>query len=179
MPQAPNPKTKCVFLDRDGVLNKELGDYLVNLDDLIIPDGVPEALILLKKAGFLLIVITNQAGIAKGLYNADFVFAIHDEMQKASGRSLDDIYFSPDHEKFTGRSLSRKPDSLMIEKAIAKYKIDPAQSWMIGDRNRDVEAGRKAGLKTIQIVSGDESSIGDYAAKNLLEAAGIIVDPAV
>lgn len=179
MPQAPTPKKKCVFLDRDGVLNKELGDYLVNLDDLIIPEGVPEALRLLKSAGFLLIVITNQAGIAKGLYSADLVFAIHDEMQKASGGSLDDIYFSPNHEKFTGRSLSRKPDSLMIEKAMAKYKIDPAQSWMVGDRDRDMEAGRKAGLKTIQIVSGEVSSIGDFTAGNLFDAANIIVEAAL
>ena len=64
----------------------------------------------------------------------------------------------------------------MIEKAIAKYKIDPAQSWMVGDRNRDVEAGRKAGLKTIQIIAGNESATGDYAAGNLLDAANIILE---
>lgn len=168
-------QNKCVFLDRDGVLNKELGDYLYKLDDLIVPDGVPEALKLLKNAGFLLIVITNQAGIAKGLYTADSVLAIHNRIQEIAGVVLDDIYFSPHHEKYSSRSLSRKPDSLMLEKAIAKYKIEVSQSWMVGDRERDVEAGKKTGLKTIQIIQGNEISAGDYAAANLLEAARIII----
>jgi len=171
-------KTKCVFLDRDGVLNEDLGDYLFKLDELVIPEGVPEALKLLKKAGYLLIVITNQAGISKGMYEADAVFAIHEKMQSVSEDALDDIYFSPYHERYSGKSLSRKPDSLMLEKAIAKYNIDISQSWMIGDRDRDVEAGRKCGLKTIQIVSVDEISIGDYTAVNLLEAAKIVLNSA-
>jgi len=169
------PTTKCVFLDRDGVLNEELGDYLYRPEDLIIPEGVVEGLQLLKQAGYLLIVITNQAGIARGLYNADAVYAIHEQMQKASGNILDAIYFSPYHPEFSGKSLSRKPDSLLLEKAIAKYDVDPDQSWMIGDRVRDMEAGHKAGLKTIQIVSENETSAGNFAAANLLEAAKIIL----
>jgi len=170
------PTTKCVFLDRDGVLNEELGDYLYRPEDLIIPEGVVEGLQLLKKAGYLLIVITNQAGIARGLYNADAVYAIHEQMQEASGNILDDIYFSPHHPEFSGKSLSRKPDSLLLEKAIAKYDVDPDQSWMIGDRVRDMEAGHKAGLKTIQVVSENEPSAGNFAAANLLEAAKIVLN---
>ena len=170
------PTTKCVFLDRDGVLNEELGDYLYRPEDLIIPEGVVEGLQLLKKAGYLLIVITNQAGIARGLYNADAVYAIHEQMQEASGNILDDIYFSPHHPEFSGKSLSRKPDSLLLEKAIAKYDVDPDQSWMIGDRVRDMEAGHKAGLRTIQVVSENETSAGNFAAANLLEAAKIILN---
>jgi D-glycero-D-manno-heptose 1,7-bisphosphate phosphatase len=168
-------QSKCVFLDRDGVLNKELGDYLAKLEDLIIPEGVPEGLKLLKDAGFLLIVITNQAGIAKGLYGPELVYAIHEQMQEASGRILDDLYFSPYHPDFSGKSLSRKPDSLLIEKAIAKYDINPDGSWMIGDRSRDMEAGHKAGLRTIHVVTGNENSAGEFAAANLLEAAKIIL----
>jgi D-glycero-D-manno-heptose 1,7-bisphosphate phosphatase len=168
-------QSKCVFLDRDGVLNKELGDYLTRLEDLIIPEGVPEGLKLLKDAGFLLIVITNQAGIAKGLYGPELVYAIHEQMQEASGRILDDLYFSPYHPDFSGKSLSRKPDSLLIEKAIAKYDINPDGSWMIGDRSRDMEAGHKAGLRTIHVVTGNENSAGEFAAANLLEAAKIIL----
>ena len=171
----PLLKTKCIFLDRDGVLNKEMNDYLYKTDELIIPDGVVDALKLLKKAGYLLIVVTNQAGIAKGLYEADAVFAIHEMMQKASGGILDDIYFSPYHPDNSGRSLSRKPDSLMLEKAISKYNIDPDQSWMIGDRSRDMEAGKKAGVKTIHIVSENETSTGDFSAHNLFEAAKIVL----
>jgi D-glycero-D-manno-heptose 1,7-bisphosphate phosphatase len=169
------PKTKCVFLDRDGVLNEDLNDYLFRLEDLVIPEGVAEALRQLKQAGFLLIVITNQAGIAKGLYQADAVYAIHDKIQEVSGVVLDDIYFSPHHEKYSGRSLSRKPDSLLLEKAIAKYNIDYQQSWMVGDRDRDMQAGKKVGLKTIQVIPENETSTGDYAAISLFEAAKIIL----
>lgn len=169
-------KRKCVFLDRDGVLNEDRTDYLYRLEDLIIPDGVTEALRLLKNAGYLLIVITNQAGIAKGLYDPEAVYAIHKKMQEASGDALDDIYFSPYHPQYSGKSLSRKPGSLLLEKAIAKYDIDPDQSWMIGDRDRDMEAGQKVGLKTIHIIPETEISAGDFAAINLLAAARIILE---
>lgn len=175
MPQALPPKAKCVFLDRDGVLNEEIGDYIQKIEDLIIPEGVPEALQLLKSASFLLIVITNQAGIAKGLYGPELVYAIHEKMQEASGNALDGLYFSPYHPSVSGKSLSRKPDSLMLEKAIARYDIDPHQSWMIGDRARDCEAGKKVELQTIHIISGDEISAGDFAAANLLAAARLIL----
>jgi len=171
-----SPITKCVFLDRDGVLNEDLSDYLHKLEDLVIPEGMPEALKLLKKAGYLLIVITNQAGIAKGLYQSDAVYAIHEKMQEVSGGMLDDLYFAPSHPDFTGKSLARKPDSLMLEKAIAKYNIDPNQSWMIGDRARDMEAGHKVGLKTIHIIPESEVSTGDFTAISLFEAAKIILN---
>lgn len=175
MSHSPVPKTKCVFLDRDGVLNAELGDYIQKIEDLIIPDGVPEGLIALKQAGYLLVVITNQAGIDKGLYGPELVYAIHEQMQRASQGVLDDLYFCPYHPDFSGKSLSRKPDSLLIEKAMAKYDVDAAQSWMIGDRARDMEAGKKMALRTIHILHEGETSTGDYAAKNLLEAATIIL----
>lgn len=170
------PKTKCIFLDRDGVLNEDCPDYLYDLEKLVIPEGVVEALKALKDAGYLLVVITNQAGIAKGLYNADNVYAIHEAMQQASGNALDDLYFSPYHPNVSGVSLSRKPGSLMLEKAIAKYNIDVEQSWMIGDRDRDMEAGRNAGVRTIQIVPETEESTGDFAAVSLFEAAKIILE---
>ncbi|GGC12831.1 D-glycero-alpha-D-manno-heptose-1,7-bisphosphate 7-phosphatase [Dyadobacter sediminis] len=169
-------KTKCIFLDRDGVLNVDRPNYVYNPDDLVIPKGVAEALQLLKKAGYLLIVITNQAGIAKGLYTAENVLEIHRQMQLISGNALDDIYYCPFHPDFTGNSLSRKPDSLMLEKAMAKYDIDPEQSWMIGDHHRDMQAGQKAGVKTIQVTSGSKALEADYAAADLLQAAHIILD---
>ncbi|PSL29249.1 D-glycero-alpha-D-manno-heptose-1,7-bisphosphate 7-phosphatase [Dyadobacter jiangsuensis] len=168
-------QNKCVFLDRDGVLNEDCPDYLYKLEELVIPEGVAEALQILKEAGYLLIVITNQAGIAKGLYTADNVYAIHEAMQNASDNALDDLYFSPYHPSYSGNSLSRKPGSLLIEKAMAKYDIDPAQSWMIGDRDRDMEAGKNVGLKTVHIIPNAEESTGDYAAVNLLEAARLIL----
>ena len=96
-------------------------------------------------------------------------------MQEVSGGVLDDIYFSPYHDNYSGKSLSRKPDSLLLEKAISKYNIDTSQSWMVGDRVRDMEAGQKVGLRTIHIISGNETSAGNYAAVSLLEAAKIIL----
>ncbi|MDQ6477643.1 HAD family hydrolase [Dyadobacter sp. LHD-138] len=170
------PLAKCIFLDRDGVLNEDLSDYLHKLEELVIPAGVPEALKSLKEAGYLLIVITNQAGIAKGLYGPDAVYAIHEQMQEVSGGILDDLYFAPSHPDFTGKSLSRKPDSLLLEKAIAKYNIDATQSWMIGDRARDMQAGHKVGLKTIHIIPESEVSAGDFTAVSLFDAAKIILD---
>ncbi|TDB60797.1 D-glycero-alpha-D-manno-heptose-1,7-bisphosphate 7-phosphatase [Arundinibacter roseus] len=168
-------KNKCVFLDRDGVLNADEQYYTYRLEDVILLDGVPEALRLLKEAGYLLIVITNQAGIAKGDYEAADVRAVHQLMQELCGVTLDDLYFSPHHPDYSSQSLRRKPDSLMIEKAMAKHRIDPAQSWMIGDRMSDVEAGKKAGVRTVLIrKSEDVSSEPDFQAADLLTAAKLI-----
>ena len=140
---------KCVFLDRDGVLNQDLEGYLYQPDLIEFPEGVKEGLLRLKREGFLLIVITNQAGIARGLYTAEDVRKVHERMNEEYGQVLDDLYFAPHHENYTTRSLSRKPGSLLIERAMAKYDIDPGQSWMIGDSERDMEAGLTAGVHTI------------------------------
>ena len=142
---------KCIFLDRDGVLNEEIGNYVFTKEDFKIVAGVPEALQKLKNAGYLLIVITNQSGIAKGLYTRKDVLNCHEILQKECSYLIDDIYFCPHHEDFDTASLLKKPNSLMIEKAIAKYNIDAAKSYMIGDQPRDIEAGKKAGLRTIFI----------------------------
>ncbi len=168
-------KVKCVFLDRDGVLNVDLNDYLYNLDDLVIPEGVPEALKMLKAAGYLLVVITNQAGIAKGRYTSKEVYMIHDAIQTVSDRVIDAIYYAPYHPEFSGNSLSRKPGTLMLEKATAKYNIDLEKSWMVGDRDGDMQAGKKMGVKTIHILPSPETSTGDFHAQSLWEAAKLIL----
>ena len=116
---------KCVFLDRDGVLNEDRTDYVYRVEDFIIPDGVPEALRSLKEAGYLLIVVTNQAGIAKGLYTRDDMMACYNYLQEQCGHLIDDIYYSPHHPAYDSHSLTRKPDSLLLEKAMAKYDIVP------------------------------------------------------
>jgi D-glycero-D-manno-heptose 1,7-bisphosphate phosphatase len=168
---------KCIFLDRDGVLNEEIGDYVYQLDKLIIPEGMPEALQSLKKEGYLLIVVTNQAGIAKGLYTTREVLACHQKIQQACGNVLDALYYCPYHPSYDSESLFRKPGSLMLEKAAAKFNIDTSQSWMVGDRQRDMEAGQQVGVKTVFINNGsEESQTADYSAKNLYEAASIILE---
>lgn len=142
---------KCIFLDRDGVLNKDKVDYVYRVEDFIIFDNVPEALRLLKKAGYLLIVITNQSGIAKGVYTKEDVMKCYNYLQERCDHLIDDQYFAPHHPEYDTASLSRKPDSLMIEKSIAKYKIDIGSSWFIGDSDRDIIAAQKQNLKTIQL----------------------------
>lgn len=168
---------KCVFLDRDGVLNKEIGTYVYRPEELIIPEGVPQATHLLKAAGYALIVVTNQAGIAKGLYTRKQVLQIYQVIQKACHGSLDALYFCPYHPKYDSESLSRKPGSLMLEKAIARFGIDPEQSWMVGDRQRDLEAAKRVHVKGIFISNEEEQAPPDarFVAGNLLEAAHFIL----
>ena len=89
--------------------------------------------------------ITNQGGINKGIYTKEDVFRCHQKLQDVCGEIIDDIFYSPYHDNFT-KSISRKPDSLMIERAIYKWKVDVKNSWMIGDSDRDIECGIKVGL---------------------------------
>lgn len=167
---------KCVFLDRDGVLNEDRPDYVYRVEDFIIPPGVPEALRLLKEAGYLLIVITNQAGIAKGLYTRADVMACYQYLQEQCGYVIDDIYYSPHHPKFNSESLTRKPGSLLLEKAMAKYNIGPDESWMIGDALRDMQAGRRVGVRTVRITHEKQQSAQyDGCAPNLLEASRFVL----
>ncbi|MFD2938218.1 D-glycero-alpha-D-manno-heptose-1,7-bisphosphate 7-phosphatase [Spirosoma flavum] len=168
---------KCIFLDRDGVLNEDRTDYVYRIEDFIIPTGVPEALRLLKEAGYLLIVITNQAGIARGLYTHDDVMTCYNYLQEQCGQLIDDIYYCPHHPKYDTESLTRKPGSLMLEKAMAKYNIEPDASWMIGDALRDMQAGRRAGVRTVRIAHDSQLTAEcDGCVTNLLEASRFVLD---
>lgn len=166
-------KRKCVFLDRDGVLNAERGEYTYRTEDFEVLPWVPEALELLKANGFLLIIVTNQGGIAKGVYTKEAVFACHQKLQQACGDLIDALYYAPGHPAVS-ESLSRKPDSLMLEKAIARFNIDPERSWLIGDRKRDLEAAAKVGVKSI-LVGAEEALVHELREEDLLAAARFIV----
>ncbi len=165
---------RAVFLDRDGVLNEELGFQITAMADFKIREGVAEGLKALKETGFLLIVVTNQSGIAKGTYDSSFVMDCHQEIQNASEGALDDIYFAPGYDSVS-KSLSRKPGSLMFERAIAKHDIDVNRSWMIGDRESDMIPAKRVGLKTIQMIEGESSTLADYSVENFLQAAESII----
>ena len=148
-------KNKAVFLDRDGVLNQEMGDYVCRFEDFHILDNF-EALKTLQDKGYLLIVATNQGGLAKGWYTEDELGKMHQSLRTAYGEhgvQFTDMLYCPHHPNFTGECDCRKPKPGLLLQGIAKYNIDPALSYFIGDRERDVEAGTAAGVKGILINS--------------------------
>jgi D-glycero-D-manno-heptose 1,7-bisphosphate phosphatase len=175
---------KCVFLDRDGVINQDHVNYTYRLEDFKILEGVIEALQLLKDEGYLLVIITNQSGIAKSIYAHEAVLGCYEYLQTECGNLIDGHYYAPYHPDYDSASLTRKPDSLMLEKAKAKFEIDIAQSWLVGDSERDLVAAKKLDLRTIylpwlsaQYKNGNETKAvhADFVAKNLLEAVREII----
>lgn len=148
-------KNKAVFLDRDGVLNQEMGDYVRRFEDFHVLDNF-EALKALQDRGYLLLVATNQGGLAKGWYTEDELAKMHNhlkEVYKEHGVEITDFFYCPHHPNFTGDCDCRKPKPGLLLQGIKKYNIDPALSYFIGDRERDVEAGTSAGVKGILIDS--------------------------
>jgi len=169
---------KAVFLDRDGVLNEDNPDYVWQVEKFHILPRVPEAIKRLKEAGYLLIVITNQSGIAKGLYTEKDVWACWEYLQQACGGLLDDHYFAPYHPKHDSASLTRKPDSLMIEKAVAKYTLDKKLCWLVGDSERDIIAAHKQNIRTIKVRTGKNEitpTETDFWADDLYHASALIL----
>jgi D-glycero-D-manno-heptose 1,7-bisphosphate phosphatase len=157
---------RAFFLDRDGIINEERGTYTHQLQDFIILPHVLEVLISLKDLGFKLIVITNQAGISRGLYTKEQMNACHDFLQIQSQNIIDDFYYAPLHPEIS-ESLSRKPDSLMFERAIAKHDIVVGESYMIGDKERDLIPARKLGIATIVLGNTVISKYADYNIKDI------------
>lgn len=155
---------KAVFLDRDGVINRDIADYTYRISDFTMLPGVVEALKNFHDKGYLLIIITNQGGIAKKLYGHEEVAVLHRyllDLFKKKGIEITEIYYCPHHPDF-GKCLCRKPGSLMLEKALARFNIDPTRSYFIGDMDRDIEAGRGAGVNTIKVdTNGSMLSIID------------------
>ncbi len=148
-----NTEKKAVFLDRDGVINVERGDYISRLEDFEILPHVAAGLQLLRDAGFIFIVITNQGGIAKGLYDEAELTKMHNFMQfelHKHGIQFHDVYYCPHHPEF-GHCLCRKPASLLVEKALSKHGISPENSIFIGDKPRDIACGEAVGVKGILI----------------------------
>lgn len=145
---------KAVFLDRDGVINHPKKHYYVyRVEDFILNKGVIEALKLFQNNNYMLIVITNQGGISKGVYTKDDVDILHTYMENelaAHDIYISDILYCPHHSKLEN-CLCRKPKHLMLQKAMAQFDIDPEQSWFIGDKQSDVDAGIAAGVNTIKI----------------------------
>jgi D-glycero-D-manno-heptose 1,7-bisphosphate phosphatase len=148
-------KNKAVFLDRDGVLNREMGDYVCRVEDFELLDNFT-ALKTLQDRGYLLIVATNQGGLAKGWYTEDELAKMHGMLKQTyleQGVKLTDIFYCPHHPDFTGDCDCRKPKPGLLLQGIEKYDIDAANSYFIGDRERDMEAAAAAGVKGILVDS--------------------------
>lgn len=148
-------KKKAVFLDRDGVLNHEMGDYIRRLEDFQILDNF-EALKQLQDRGYLLIIATNQGGLAKGWYSEEELGRMHSSLQESYNRygvNFTDIFYCPHHPDFTGACDCRKPKPGLLLRGIEKYNLDPEKSYFIGDRERDMEAAAAAGVNGILIES--------------------------
>ena len=145
---------RVVFLDRDGVINRKGPSYYVSREeDLILNEGVTEALGYFTSRGFKLIVITNQGGISKGLFSVTDLENLHDKLRKelsVENIELTDIYYCPHHPD-NEECRCRKPGTLLFEQAISKYDIDADQSFMIGDSLTDIEAAKKMGITGILI----------------------------
>ena len=145
---------RAVFFDRDGVLNEEVG-YLWEVERFKWIDGAREAVKLCNERGLLAVVVTNQSGIARGLYTAREVDNLHAFMQRglsAVGAHIDAFYHCPHHpegvvEEFSVVCDCRKPKPGMILRACKELDIDPAQSILFGDTQRDIDAARAAGLR--------------------------------
>jgi D-glycero-D-manno-heptose 1,7-bisphosphate phosphatase len=144
---------KAVFLDRDGVINNGDLYYTYKKEDFVFNDDVFTSLRLLEKHNYLLIIITNQGGIAKGIYSKNDVDILHQHMLnefKNEQINITEVYYCPHHDSIEN-CICRKPNSGNIEKAIARFNIDRKQSFLIGDSQRDIEAGTKAGLTCFKI----------------------------
>lgn len=144
---------KALFLDRDGVINHDPGDYTMRLEEFVLLPTAIEAIRFAVENGYLVIVITNQGGIAKGLYDHAEVHKMHAFLESAcrdAGVEITHIYYSPHHPDF-GNSLSRKPGSLLLERALGRFNIDASKSVMMGDRDRDVQCAQKAGVRGVLI----------------------------
>ncbi len=155
---------KAVFIDRDGTLIK---DVPYNANPALIeflPDAI-ETLSALKKNKFLLILISNQSGVARGFFSVEQLEKMHDVIQQTLSNfnvKLDAIYYCPHHpegkiKEYTIECECRKPKPGLIFKAAAAYNIDLNNSWMVGDILNDVEAGNAAGCKTILLDNGNET----------------------
>ena len=155
----------AVFLDRDGVIMDDVG-HCSSPDDVHIIEGVAESLRKLRKAGFKLIVVTNQSGIARGKFTVEEYYEITRHIESILAKEdahFDAVYFCPHHEEkgeapYRVECKCRKPHPGMLKRALSEWALEPRKCWMAGDSPRDVEAARHAHVKPIAIGFEDEDA---------------------
>lgn len=178
-------KQRAIFLDRDGTINKYVG-FLINIDDFELLPGVTEAVRMINESGYLAIVVTNQPVIARGEVTVPELQEIHNKMETllgAEGAYLDAIYYCPHHphKGYKGEVPElkidcecRKPKPGMLIKAAEDFNISLEDSWMIGDGENDVKAGKAAGCKSLRLGFTDYGQF--ISANTLLEAVEILLE---
>jgi len=180
-------KQKCIFLDRDGVINVHNG-YCTTPEKFILHQGAGEAIKMINQSEYLAIVVTNQGKISRGWCTEETLREIHNKMEtqlSKHGAYVDAIYYCPHHPKGTIKELAidcecRKPKAGMFLKAAEKFNINFSKSWLIGDSSTDIIAGQAVGVKTIKLPATEAKSDvprchPDYICENLIEAVKIII----
>lgn len=171
-------KQKAIFLDRDGTINKYVG-FLTDINEFELLDGVTEAIKMINESGYLAIVVTNQPVIARGEVSVEELQEIHNKMETLLGQAgayIDDIFYCPHHPhkgyegerpEYKIECECRKPKPGMLFAAAEKYNIDLSESWMIGDGENDIEAGKNAGCKVCAVGDVEINNVPRY--NSLLE----------
>lgn len=157
-------RRKAIFLDRDGVINEDFG-WIASPEELKIYPFAAKAIARANEAGFLVIVVTNQSVIARGLCSMEMLKRIHAKMIKelaAEGARVDGIFFCPHHPGYGEGELCgcRKPEIGLVDKAIREFGIEPAESYMIGDKTSDIQTGINTGMQTILVRTGKAGKDG-------------------
>ena len=171
---------RAVFLDRDNTLIHDPG-YLKDPAAVRLLEGAAEATARLRRAGYAVVVVTNQSGVARGLMAESDVDAVNGRMKEllvSGGGGLDGVYFCPYlagpdavREEYRRDSELRKPRPGMLELAARELGLDLTRSWMVGDSSRDIEAGRAAGCRTVFVGPGGQAARADAVAPDLATAA--------
>lgn len=165
----------AVFFDRDGTINVEV-NYLHRIDDLVLVPGAAAAIRAVNRAGYQAILVTNQAGIARGYYDEAALRTLHAhlaEVLAAADARLDAIYFCPHHPDFGGACECRKPAPGMLLRAAAEHHLDLRRSWLVGDTLGDLGAGRAVGCRTVLVRTG----YGARAEAELIHAEASVILP--
>lgn len=172
--------TKAIFLDRDGIINADKG-YLYKIEDIDFVDGIFDICRMAGDRGYLVVVITNQAGIARGLYTHEDVEKLHGWMKERfaeHGVDIAAIYYCPHHPDFTGECGCRKPAPGMINAAVKDFDIDVKQSVMLGDKVSDMQAGKNGGVGLCVLVSSryvdEQPAEADVMVSSVKEACGYL-----
>lgn len=178
-------KQKAIFLDRDGTINKYVG-FLTDINEFELLDGVADAIQMINESGYLAIVVTNQPVIARGEVSVGELQEIHNKMETLLGQFgayIDDIFYCPHHPhkgyegerpEYKIECECRKPKPGMLFAAAEKYNIDLRESWMIGDGENDIEAGRNAGCKVCSVGNVEIENVPRY--DSLLECIKTVLE---